>query len=214
MLSAWLLAGRVPPASTRVSEPARGVTAATLDLRAAAAHLEVMAGELDDELFACTGHRATASLNRVASVVRVRQARAWLAPPHPPYLSVTLNRCVAWNLRVRAAGLSGTLDLRRTRLHGFEMRVSGARFRADLPAPLERMPVWITGRGIDATLRLPAGVPVRVWREDGWRVEGASAPWEREGYDVWLRGSAARCRLETAPDEPGPDPRPWLTLLP
>jgi hypothetical protein len=208
-------AGRSTARPASAAEPALGLTAATLDLTAVASHLDLRAADLGDELFEYTGHGVTASVDRAASVVHARHVTSWLGPPHPPDAAMALNRRVAWTVQVRASGLSASFDLRRLRLQALDLHLDGARFRVDLPAPVGRVQLLVAGRDVDATLSAPAGAAVRLWREDGWQVEGAGelTPVGDDRYDVWLEGSAGRCRLETGPPERAVGPRPMLTVL-
>jgi hypothetical protein len=212
----WELSGsHVAAEPARTSEPALGLTAATLDIRAVASHLDVRAAELGDELFEYAGQGAVASVDRAASVVHARHTRSWLGPPHPPDIAMVLNARIAWTVRIRASGLNGSFDLRRLRLQALDLRVDSARFRTDLPVPTGPVQLRITGRSVDATLSVPEGIPVRLWREDGWRTEGTGTPQAAgdDRYDVWLQGSAARCRLEAGPAAPAGSRRPTLTVL-
>jgi hypothetical protein len=190
---------RRPSAERRtLTEPALGLTAALLDLKLGPVHLDVRSADLGRELLDCTGHRPVLAVDRRARVVRIREARSWLGPPHPPDLDVVLNDRIDWTLHARANGLSGWLDLRRLRLGELDLSASGARFRADLPHPTGPVHVRINGRGVDATLSVPDGVVVRFWSEGGWQVEGGQRPARlpNDRYDVWLHG-AGHCRVET-----------------
>ena len=106
--------------------------------------------------------------------------------------------------------MSGWLDLRRLRLVGLDVSASDAQLRADLPAPAGAVLLRIGGRGLDATLSVPAGATVRFWQEHGWQVEGdrGSGPVPLDRYDVWLEGRGGRCRVETRRTEvAAPRPR-------
>lgn len=196
------------PLSERMTltEPAGGLTAAMLDLHlAAAAHLDLRAADLGDRLLELAGHRPALSVDRTARRVRARQGRARLGLPHPPDVDVTLNDRVEWSLDVRASGMSGWLDLRRLRLGALQLRATGARVRADLPAPAGPVQVRVAGRGVHAHLVVPAGAVIRFWSEDGWEIDGRRehGPLPHDRYDVWLDGRA-RAGSRAARPWPGP----------
>jgi hypothetical protein len=203
------------PTAERASLSARvgDLTTAALDLHLRGAHLDLRSADLGDVLFDYSGHRAAVSVDPATGRVRARQARSWIEAAHPPSVDMVLGSHVAWTLRVRAAAMSGRLDLRRLRLRGLDLSATGTRFRADLPAPIDAVLVRIGRRDVHATLSVPEGTTVRFWQEHGWRVEGhrSSGPVPLDRYDVWLEGRAGCCRVETRPAEtPPPLPRPHV----
>jgi hypothetical protein len=187
---------------TTLSEPAGGLTAAMLDLRLGAAHLDLRGTALGDGLLDYTAHRPVLAVDRIGRRVSARQARSWIDAPHPPDIDLALSERLEWSLDVRAAGMSGWLDLRRLRLGALQLRALGASARADLPAPAGPVHVRLDGRGLTATVSVPAGAMVRVWSQDGWEVLGAAdgRPLAEDRYDVWLEGRG-RCRVERRRDE-------------
>lgn len=186
-------------ALARVSEPKLAMTAATLDLRLGAVHLDARSADLGDVLVEYAGHRPVLSVDRVTGRVRARQAWSWLDGPHPPDVEAVLSSRLPWILRIRAAGMSGRLDLRRLQLGGLDVSARSGRFRADLPAPSAAVMLRIAGQHAQATLSVPEGTSVRFWQEHGWEVEGhrSSGPVPHDRYDVWLDGSSGHCRVET-----------------
>jgi len=181
-----------------LAEPVDGLAAAVLELRLAAAHLDLRTCGPGEHLVELTGHGPSLSVDRARRRVLARQARPWLGTPRPPDVDVTLNESVEWSLDVRAPGTSGWLDLRRLRLGALQVAASGARIHADLPEPRGPVHVRIEGRAVNATLSAPSGTTVRFWTPHGWMVDGQQrpAPVPHARYDVWLDGRS-RCRLET-----------------
>lgn len=197
-----------------LAEPVCGLVAAVLDLRLGAAHLDLRTADLGGDLVELSGHHPLLSVDRMTRRVRARQGRSWLGAHHPRHVDVTLNERVEWSLDVRAPGMSGWLDLRRVRLGALQARASGARFHADLPAPVGPVHLRIDGRGVHATLSVPDGVVVRFWSKDGWQVDGqqGSRALPHDRYDVWLDGRG-RCRVETRGSEARPGRRPALRVV-
>jgi len=188
-----------------ITEPVLDLTAARLDLRLDAAHLELRAADLAGVLLEYAGHRPVVSVDRASGRVRARQARSWLAIPQPPDVDAVLNGLLPWTVRASGAGLCGRLDLRRLQLDGLELSARAGRFRADLPAPSGAVLVRLGGRDALATLTVPQGTCVRFWQEHGWQVEGhrSSGPVAFDRYDVWLDGGRGRCRVETRQADAG-----------
>ncbi len=184
---------------TRASAKAKGLRSATLDLHLRSAHLDLRSKDLGDVLVDYAAHRPVLSLDRPTGCVHAGQASSVLDGPHPPDVEALLNSRLPWTLRVRAAGMSGWLDLRSLRLNGLDVSARNGRFRADLPAPAAPVLLRVGGRGAQVTLSVPEGTAVRVWQEDGWEVVGqrSTGPVPRERYDVWLDGGSGCCRLET-----------------
>lgn len=186
----------------RVREPVDGLSAASLDLRLRAAHVELRAGDLGDVLIDFAGHGPVLTVDRPGGRVRARRARSWFGP-RPPDVDVLLNSRLPWTVRARGAGLCGRLDLRRLRLNGLELSAADGAIRIDLPAPDGAVLVRLRGRGALARFTVSEGTCVRFWQEDGWQVEGyrSSGPVAVDRYDVWLDGRAGRCVVETRQTE-------------
>lgn len=187
------------PPLARVTEPVDGLTAARLDVRLGAAHLELRSADLGEVLVEYAGDRPFLAVDRPRGRVRARRSRALLCNPPAPDVDVHLNSRVPWTVRAAGGGLCGRLDLRRLRLEGLEVSARGGRFRADLPAPVGAVLVRLGGRGALATLSVPEGTCVRFWQEHGWQVDGhrSSGPVAVDRYDVWLDGGGGRCLVET-----------------
>src|SRR5690349_1160737 len=194
------------PQLARLTAPVGRLTAATLDLRPGAAHVELASADLGETLVDYASHRPVLTVDRPRGHVRARRARSWCAAAPPPDVDVLLNSGLPWTVRAAGAGLCGRLDLRRLHLDGLELSARSGRFRADLPAPAGAVLVRLGGRGALATLCVPEGTCVRFWQEHGWQVEGhrSSGPVAMDRYDIWLDGGSGRCLVETRQAEKSP----------
>jgi hypothetical protein len=206
---------RATPQAAQVTEPVQGLTAARLDLRLEAAHVELRSADLGDVLVDYAAHRPVLTVDRASGRVRARRSRSWLGVPHPPDVDARLNNRLPWTIRARGTGMCGRLDLRRLELEGLDLSARGGRLRVDLPAPGGAVLVRLGGRGAQATLSVPDGTCVRFWQEHGWQVEGhrSSGPVALDRYDVWLDGGAGRCRVETRPADLSSVALPRLRVL-
>jgi hypothetical protein len=199
------------------SVPRGSVSGGRLEFARGAARLTIRGAGMPD-LFRARFPRPVPAVSVDGGVVTVRyprfSARGWPRPWLRRGGQVTLNRDVAWDLRVRRGVAHLDADLRELRVTAVEVRQGASRVELRLPRPTGVVPVRIGGGASHVRIRRPAGTPARLHVARGvadltfdeqefgavggrLRLESREAGGGDGRYEVEVSGGAAHVQVTT-----------------
>ena len=150
--------------SRRASGPLAGRQNATLDVDDGIGAVRVRAADMDD-LYRITvpaGSGVRPRVDRDDGEVRLHLAPANNGNNDPGTVDITVNKGVAWILRINGGTRQTVIDMSGGKLDEIDLGGGSSQVELTLPAPSRVVPVRMTA-GVDQfAVRLPVNTPVRV----------------------------------------------------
>ncbi|MGZ3623488.1 MAG: MarR family winged helix-turn-helix transcriptional regulator [Ktedonobacteraceae bacterium] len=130
--------------------------------------LALHAGDIKGALYQARFEGPVPEVKVKDGIVAIRYPRRlWMPSKSQRSSEVTLNSTIPWQLLIQGGASEITADLAGLNLVSLEVKGDVSMVRLDLPTPVGKVPVNISGGASDVVVRRPAGVGVRAHLK-GW----------------------------------------------